>query len=83
MEKFLHYLVSNIVNHPDEIEITQELTGNQLTYFLKVNSEDMGQIIGKHGKIIASLRHLIKLKNQITPEQENVTLQLIDQAAQS
>lgn len=61
MKDTLIFLVSNIVDHPDDIvvEVKKEETRDILV--LHVHPDDMGKIIGKQGRIIRALRDLIKL----------------------
>lgn len=61
MQDTLLYILKQIVDHPDDVtvESTQETEKTLLT--IKANSEDMGRIIGKNGRIIRAIRDLIKL----------------------
>jgi predicted RNA-binding protein YlqC (UPF0109 family) len=61
MKDTLIFLVSNIVDHPDDIvvEVKKEETRDILV--LHVHPDDMGKVIGKQGRIIRALRDLIKL----------------------
>jgi predicted RNA-binding protein YlqC (UPF0109 family) len=60
MTELLEYMVKAIVKNPEEVEITTEETERGITLHLKVNEGDMGQVIGKEGRIINSLRSIIK-----------------------
>jgi len=61
MKDILTFLVKQIVDHPDDVSITENTENERTILTLKVNSEDMGKIIGKQGRIIRSLRDLVKL----------------------
>ncbi|MBI4990646.1 KH domain-containing protein [Candidatus Gottesmanbacteria bacterium] len=62
MKDFLQYLLSLIVDHPDEIKIEEKAFGeNTLQYIVSANQEDIGKIIGKGGKIIQSIRNVVKI----------------------
>ena len=97
MKNFLNYLITNLVAHPDQISI-QEHTQEQLLptqndeprapqlhliLTLKVDPTDMGLVIGKNGKVIAALRTLLKLRNQITHQYLSVAIQLEETPAQT
>jgi uncharacterized protein len=61
MKDTLVYLLLQIVDHPDEISV-EEITADEKTVLtIHANQEDLGKIIGKQGRIIKSLRDLIKL----------------------
>ena len=61
MKDTLHYLLTRIVDHPDDIVIEEIITDDKTTLTIRANQEDLGKIIGKSGRIIRSLRDLIKL----------------------
>ena len=63
--ELLEYAVPWLVEHPDDIEIT-ELEGEQggLVLELSVHPDDVGKVIGKRGRIIRSLRVLAKAAGQ-------------------
>lgn len=61
MKKTLTYLVSELVNHPDDVKIEEEKDEERTIFVIHCNSEDIGKIIGKNGRIIRALRDLVKL----------------------
>lgn len=58
-KNLLEYIVKNLVNHPENIEISEEQVDKKVVLKLKVDKEDMGRVIGKEGRIIRSIRELI------------------------
>jgi len=82
MEEFIHYILSNIVDYPDDITLqTEESDYGYIRINATVNPEDMGKVIGKKGRTITAIRGLIKVKaiklgrrvyfNLIDPEKGN------------
>ncbi|HEA66383.1 MAG TPA: KH domain-containing protein, partial [Desulfobacterales bacterium] len=67
------YIVRALVDHPEQIEIS-ETTGKQVTILeLKVAKADMGKIIGKQGRNARAMRTILsavsaKLKNRAVLE---------------
>lgn len=61
MKDTLIFLVSNIVDHPDDIVVEEKKEETRSILVLHVHPEDMGKVIGKQGRIIRALRDLIKL----------------------
>lgn len=62
MKDFLQYLLTLIVNYPDEVSIEENpIAENSYVYLIKANKEDIGKIIGKQGKIIAAIRNVAKV----------------------
>lgn len=77
MRELLEFIVKKLVDNPDQVEI-QEKTENGYTIFtLKVSEADMGKIIGKEGKIIRSLRTILKIP--AIKERKKVSLALVDE----
>ena len=63
MKQLVEYIVSNIVNHPESVVITEEVSedGGMTKYLIKVDAEDVGRVIGKQGKVIKSIRQIIRI----------------------
>ncbi len=63
MKQLIEYIVSNIVNHPESVSITEEATDSKDTtkYLIKVDPEDVGRVIGKQGKVIKAIRQIIRI----------------------
>lgn len=62
MKEFLIYLVSKIIDHPQDLKIEEtKLAENFFQYTISANSEDVGKIIGKEGKIIQAIRNVARI----------------------
>ena len=59
--ELIEFVVKNIVDHPDEVEVTQTVDDLGVLITLKVGKEDMGKIIGKAGQTAKSLRVLLRM----------------------
>jgi predicted RNA-binding protein YlqC (UPF0109 family) len=55
------YMARAIVDHPDHVEVREEIEGHQYYYVLSVADDDKGKVIGKHGRIANSMRSLVKV----------------------
>ena len=63
MKKLLQFIVENIVKHPESVKVEEEMgENNWLILHLTVHPTDMGQVIGKEGKIIKALRNVARIK---------------------
>lgn len=58
---FIEYVVKQIVDHPDQVEVTRAIDEMGVLITLKVAKEDMGKIIGKNGQTAKSLRILLRV----------------------
>ena len=58
-KEFIEYIIKTLVDHPEEVKVT-EVEGKQTTvYELRVNKSDMGKVIGKKGQHAYAIRHLV------------------------
>ncbi|HUV81133.1 MAG TPA: KH domain-containing protein [Patescibacteria group bacterium] len=60
-KEFLEYLVKALVDNPDDVKIDRKVDEMGVLLSLKVNPEDMGQIIGKAGSTARSIRSLVRI----------------------
>jgi uncharacterized protein len=57
----LEYLVTQLVDHPEEVEVTEFESKKQDTILeLRVAESDTGKVIGKGGRIAQALRTVVK-----------------------
>lgn len=63
MKQLIEYIVSNIVNHPESVVINETPSddGSFTKYLIQVDPEDVGRVIGKQGKVIKSIRQIIRV----------------------
>jgi hypothetical protein len=60
-QEFLEYLVKALVDNPGDVKIDRKVDEMGVLLSLKVNPEDMGQIIGKAGATARSIRSLVRI----------------------
>ena len=75
LEKLLLDIVSAIVDTPDEISITRNEDANSIELVLKVAEDEMGMVIGRHGKIAKAIRTVIKAASAGTGKKVTVEIQ--------
>lgn len=61
MKNILQFIISSIVDNPDKVEVTQDDQDGVMNLNVKLAKEDMGRVIGKNGKIIKSIRNVMKI----------------------
>ena len=59
-EEVLLYLIAQLVEHPDQVELEIEETDTKISLMAKVSSEDIGRVIGKRGRVANSIRTLVR-----------------------
>ncbi len=60
MKELVEVLAKALVDHPDEVVVTETEKDNATIVELRVSSEDMGKVIGKQGRIAKAIRSLVK-----------------------
>lgn len=60
MKEVLEVIAKALVEHPDEVSVTEIQGENSLTLELRVADGDMGKVIGKQGKIAKAIRTVVK-----------------------
>lgn len=72
----LEYVVSFLVDHPDDVRVEQDNTGRTTIYDLIVHPEDVGKVIGRSGRIARAIRTVVKAA--AVGEDQNVAVEIID-----
>ncbi|MBP6882521.1 MAG: KH domain-containing protein [Candidatus Levybacteria bacterium] len=62
MKETLHFIVSAIVDDPAAVEINEFEEEGVTVLTISVAKDDMGKVIGKEGKVIRSIRNIMKVK---------------------
>ena len=60
MKGLLEVIAKSLVDHPDEVVVTEKETEKGLVLELKVAPSDMGKVIGKQGRIAKAIRSVVK-----------------------
>ncbi len=59
MKDLVEYILKGIVKHPEDVVVMEFIEGEQKIIEIVVNEEDVGQVIGKDGRTIKSLKILL------------------------
>ena len=61
MKELLEYMVKELVDSPDDVEIMEENEDDKtVIYKLKVAEDDLGKVIGKKGRTANALRVIMR-----------------------
>jgi uncharacterized protein len=80
MKDTLHYILTAIVDKPDSVEIDEQEDNGSVNFTVTVDPEDMGKVIGKEGKVIRSIRNVMKIKAMKQNKRINIQLAEIPQS---
>ncbi len=60
-QEFLEFLIKSLVDHPEDVAVGRTVDEMGVLLSLKVNAEDMGQIIGRSGSTARAIRSLVRI----------------------
>ena len=75
MENLVEYIVKQLVNQKDQVNITRIDREDATVIEVRVAQEDMGKIIGKQGKIAKAIRTVVKAAS--SKEEKRVIVDII------
>lgn len=61
MKELIEYIARSLVDHPDQVRVSQVEGEQSVIFELQVAQDDMGKIIGKEGRIANAIRTLLKV----------------------
>lgn len=76
MKELVEYLAKSLVTQPAHVRVEERERGRQTVLTLSVSKEDMGRIIGKQGRVVQSLRTLLRVAAE--REGKQVTLDVLE-----
>jgi len=60
MKELVEVIAKALVDHPDEVVVTEKVDGKGTKIELRVAPSDMGKVIGKQGRIAKAIRTVVK-----------------------
>ena len=76
MKELLTYIVQNLVEHPDEVSVTEREADGETVFEVRVADGDMGKVIGRQGRIVKQIRILMKAVAQ--KQGKKVSVEIVD-----
>ena len=74
LQETLQDIAKAIVDSPDAVQVSREEDDHTITLTLTVAPDDMGMVIGRHGKIAKAIRTVIKAASVNTGKKVNVEI---------
>ena len=75
MKELVEVIAKALVDDPDAVEVTRKDERQATVVRLKVAPDDMGKVIGKHGRIAKALRTVVKAAASKT--NEKIVVQIV------
>ena len=60
MKELVEVMAKALVEHPEEVTVTETEKDGEIVIELKVAPSDMGKVIGKQGRIAKAIRSVVK-----------------------
>lgn len=74
MKELLTYVARNLVEHPDQVTVTETVEDGEMVLELRVAPEDMGKVIGRQGRIAKEIRTVVRSYAQRTGVKASVDI---------
>ncbi len=59
MKELVELIAKSLVDHPDDVEVTETEEDDSTLLELRVAEEDLGKVIGKQGRTARSIRTIV------------------------
>ncbi len=60
MKELVEIIAKHLVDHPENVSVSERVEGGTIYVDLKVDPSDMGKVIGKQGRIAKAIRAVVK-----------------------
>ena len=74
-KELIEYLVKSLVDNKDAVVLTEAKEETKTVITVKVDSKDMGRVIGKDGRIIKSIREIVRAYSAKNHEKVSVDIE--------
>lgn len=64
MKELLTYIAQNLVDFPEQVQVSERRSEGEVALELRVAPEDMGKVIGRQGRIAKWIRVLMRSAGQ-------------------
>jgi hypothetical protein len=75
LKELLLYMTRQLVERPDEAEVTERETNGELVLELRVAPGDVGKVIGRGGGVAKDLRTVVR---SAAPMGKRVNIEIVD-----
>ncbi len=74
MKEVVEVIAKALVDHPEEVHVTETENDRTIEVELKVAAGDMGKVIGKQGRIAKAIRSVVKAASSRENKKVNVEI---------
>lgn len=74
MKELVEIIAKALVEHPEQVSVTEEENDREIIISLNVAEDDMGKVIGKQGRIAKAIRAVVKAASVKTGKRVDVEI---------
>lgn len=75
MKELVEVIAKSLVDHPEDVVVTEKEDGKGIVVELHVAEGDMGKVIGKQGRIAKAIRAVVKAAS--SKENKRVDVEIV------
>ena len=75
MKELVEVIAKALVDHPEEVVVTESENEKSIVLELRVAQPDMGKVIGKQGRIAKAIRSVVKAASSKCDKKVKVEIQ--------
>jgi len=77
MKQLVEVLIKALVDDPSQVDVQEIASGrDDMVYEVRVAEDDMGKVIGKHGRIVKAIRTVVR--SVATREGKRVAVEIVE-----
>jgi len=76
LKELIELIIKGIVDNPDKVEINEIIGEKSSIYEVRVDSNDIGKVIGRQGRNIKSIRTIVNAAAQ--KDDKRVVVEIVD-----
>jgi len=76
LKELIELIIKGIVDNPDKVEINEIIGENTSIFEVRVDSNDIGKVIGRQGRNIKSIRTVVNAAAQ--KDDKRVVIEIIE-----
>lgn len=61
MRRLIEFIAHNLVDYPDKVQVMEMVGPRATLYRLRVDSSDVGRVIGKSGSVANAMRTVLRV----------------------
>jgi predicted RNA-binding protein YlqC (UPF0109 family) len=76
LRELIELIIKGIVDNPDKVEINEIIGEKTLIFEVRVDTNDIGKVIGRQGRNIKSIRTIVNAAAQ--KDDKRVVIEIVD-----